>query len=490
MKINNIITTLSFLLLSVVHADNAIYNQIENDHRIRNFSFIGPFPKTFNGDSLINVINSNQFSMDNGVAYKGKTYNWVKSHPANGSLGFHNIWHIYPDVQIGEIVIGYAIVNSIKDQEIIADIRNFWYCQANIYVNSDKIFDQPTHKQGKLIRGKLNSGNNNVFLKIEALGEPGINLIIYPETRIEISGKVTDKSGNSMPFANVRFYEINKEKWHGGNTDINGKYSFEIFPINKNPEFFAFVFGGEEKRSHKIITGLKKGDRKKFNFTVSKKPKIKGKVFNLDGKGQQYGVVVQAVGLNNKGEEDDRYLATTHTSKEGQFDFSNLSLELKYHLRIHGRDDFIYYQDDNGKKKLFDLKVSNTGYEDLEMKVPRLSKGTWSQITYTDGMQSDYTMSSLIDNDNKIWFGTYTGISIYDGQEIKNINQHDGLPQKPIMQIFQDNKNRVWAAAAHPQWRNEGGLTLLKDDKIEKVFKSTETDNQTGLLIKKYPDRK
>ena len=58
-----------------------------------------------------------------------------------------------------------------------------------------------------------------------------------------------------------------------------------------------------------------------------------------------------------------------------------------------------------------------------------MAKGTWSQITYTDGMQSNYTMSSLIDNDNKIWFGSYTGISIYDGQEIKNINQHNGLPK-------------------------------------------------------------
>ena len=69
-------------------------------------------------------------------------------------------------------------------------------------------------------------------------------------------------------------------------------------------------------------------------------------------------------------------------------------------------------------------------------------------------------MSSLIDNDNKIWFGSYTGVSIYDGQEIKNINQHNGLPQKPIMRIFQDSKGRVWAGAAHPQWRNDSALYL------------------------------
>ena len=34
-------------------AENTVSNYIDNDHRIRNFSFMGPFPKSFNGDSLI-----------------------------------------------------------------------------------------------------------------------------------------------------------------------------------------------------------------------------------------------------------------------------------------------------------------------------------------------------------------------------------------------------------------------------------------------------
>ena len=51
----------------------------------------------------------------------------------------------------------------------------------------------------------------------------------------------------------------------------------------------------------------------------------------------------------------------------------------------------------------------------------RTAKGTWDQITYTDGIQSDYTYSSIIDENNKIWFGTYSGISVYDGQDIKTL---------------------------------------------------------------------
>ena len=79
-------------------------------------------------------------------------------------------------------------------------------------------------------------------------------------------------------------------------------------------------------------------------------------------------------------------------------------------------------------------------------------------------------MSSVIDKDNKLWFGTYTGISIYDGQEIKNITQYDGLPQKPVLNLFKDNNNTIWAGAADPNWTNTGGLVKFQGENIEKVF--------------------
>ena len=156
--------------------------------------------------------------------------------------------------------------------------------------------------------------------------------------------------------------------------------------------------------------------RRSYSFTVSKKPTIEGKVLNLDGQ-PQYGVVVQALGLNKKGVGDNRHLFTIHTSENGEFEFNNLPLNFEYHLRIHGEQDFIYYKSKNEKNKIFNLKNTKHGFKDVNFKTPRMAKGTWSQITYTDGMQSNYTMSSLIDNDNKIWFGSYTGVSIYDGQK-------------------------------------------------------------------------
>ena len=49
---------------------NSFVNQIENDHGIRNFAFIGPFPKSYDADSLLTSLNSKNFSTDNPISIK------------------------------------------------------------------------------------------------------------------------------------------------------------------------------------------------------------------------------------------------------------------------------------------------------------------------------------------------------------------------------------------------------------------------------------
>ena len=77
MKIENKIIVFITIWISLLFADTNIYNQIENDYRIRNFAFIGPFPKDYNADSLIKTIKSNTFSLKNSINHKGKTYQLI-----------------------------------------------------------------------------------------------------------------------------------------------------------------------------------------------------------------------------------------------------------------------------------------------------------------------------------------------------------------------------------------------------------------------------
>ena len=129
MKIKNYFIIPFIVCMTIIYADSNIYNQIENDHRIRNFAFIGPFPKDYNADSLIKTISSNDFSLKNSVMYKEKTYNWIKPPAATGSNGSHSIWHYYRDIKVEEIVIGAAIVNSKTNQNVITTGIQ-WYCRS------------------------------------------------------------------------------------------------------------------------------------------------------------------------------------------------------------------------------------------------------------------------------------------------------------------------------------------------------------------------
>ena len=459
-----------FNLFSIGFSDVNITNQIENDHRIRNFAFIGPFPKYYNVDSLISTLDVETFALDKTVLFENQKYNWSKPPASTGSYGFHNVWNYYPDVKVEEIILAVSIVNSNSNQSIIANIMQEWYCQASIYINSEKIYDRQMSMQNELNRGSLVKGGNMVCVKVEAIKEPGFNLLLYPESRAEIKGKVLDKDGKIVPFAKVRVYEINSGRWHGDNTDAEGNYEIDIFPVNQNDIYNMWAFGGN-KRAYKSLLNLKKSDRKRINFVVGKASRISGEVLKLDGKGKQYGTVVQAVGLDNYNNEDERVMFTRLSNLEGEFRFDALPNTHKYHLRIHGENEFIYLIDKKGNKRIFDPKVlDDSTYTNIKVNTRTSSKGTWSQITYIDGLQSDYTYSSAIDKDNKLIFGSYSGISFYDGQDIQNITQYDGLPQQPIGFLYKDKDNTVWAGATDGGFSNVGGLVKLKNTKVDKVY--------------------
>jgi len=455
-----------FLLNAFAVSNNNINNQIENDHRIRNFAFIGPFPSDFNSDSLMKDIQQSSFSLNDKVNFKNIEYNWKKPPASNGSAGFHNIWHYYPNLKASDIVIAFAYVNSRTTQEIIPEITQQWYCRASVLLNGEKIYD-PNINYDSYPRAKILQGDNIVCVKIEAIREAGFNLIFYPENRAEINGKVTTNDGKPVPFANLTFYEAEEERWFGSNSDIDGNYTVNIYPLNSNGQYHLFASNGSEKVDNDYISNLKQGQRKIINFIIEEKPQIKGTILNLDNKGRQRGVIVQAIGIGDNGEEGTQIQISRQSNNEGEFIFANLPLTHKYYVRLHGNEDFVYIREKDGRKKIFDPKIN---YDDIKVNVLRTARGTWSRITYTDGINSNYVMSSVIDEDNKIWFGTYTGVSIYDGQEISNITQYDGLPQKPILTLFKDNENKLWAGSGDPQWTNTGGLVLFEGEDIKKVY--------------------
>ena len=69
-------------------------------------------------------------------------------------------------------------------------------------------------------------------------------------------------------------------------------------------------------------------------------------------------------------------------------------------------------------------------------------------ITYTtdDGLNVGTVSAIFQDADGYLWFGTYGGISKFDGQEITNYTTTHGLRDNRIQALAEDGEGRLWVA--------------------------------------------
>ena len=80
--------------------------------------------------------------------------------------------------------------------------------------------------------------------------------------------------------------------------------------------------------------------------------------------------------------------------------------------------------------------------------------------TYTiaDGLAHNSLHSIYQDHKGFLWFGTYEGLSRFDGYGFVNYDRRDGLPHVFINHIAEDRQGRLWVAT------NGGGVARLLDE--------------------------
>src|SRR5215467_916008 len=79
--------------------------------------------------------------------------------------------------------------------------------------------------------------------------------------------------------------------------------------------------------------------------------------------------------------------------------------------------------------------------------------------TYTiaDGLAHGSVVSIYQDRKGFLWFGTWEGLSRFDGYSFVNYDRRDGLPHVFINHITEDRQGRLWVAT------NGGGVARLVD---------------------------
>lgn len=107
------------------------------------------------------------------------------------------------------------------------------------------------------------------------------------------------------------------------------------------------------------------------------------------------------------------------------------------------------------------IKVNGLGYETYKVQ---------------NGLCSNVLLSSFIDNEGNVWFGSDgSGVSKLPDEAINNINTHDGLPGDYINCIYQARDGKYWFGI------RDNGLVLMQDRSF-KAYRLNPKNLQSELI--------
>src|SRR5215813_3347629 len=95
----------------------------------------------------------------------------------------------------------------------------------------------------------------------------------------------------------------------------------------------------------------------------------------------------------------------------------------------------------------------------------------------SDGLAHSHVTAIHQDRKGYLWFGTWEGLSRFDGYRFTNYGERDGLGHVIINDITEDHRGRLWVAT------NGGGVACLMDD-LREVPPSDRSKTATGVRRK------
>ncbi len=104
-----------------------------------------------------------------------------------------------------------------------------------------------------------------------------------------------------------------------------------------------------------------------------------------------------------------------------------------------------------------------------------INSAIFETFTTQQGLAHNDVRHVLEDENGQLWFGTFQGLSIYDGNNFLNYIVEDGLVDNAIMCLFEDSKGNIWIGT-------DGGASVVSnyDENSEINFVNYTTEN--GLI--------
>ncbi len=94
-------------------------------------------------------------------------------------------------------------------------------------------------------------------------------------------------------------------------------------------------------------------------------------------------------------------------------------------------------------------------------KVAPAGRGTghWRTYDVTDGLADGIVQSIFQDREGHLWFGTYGGVSRYDGQTFTTLTTKDGLTSNYVSSILEDRDGHLWFSTQSGASISGGGVS-------------------------------
>jgi ligand-binding sensor domain-containing protein/serine phosphatase RsbU (regulator of sigma subunit) len=351
-------------------------------------------------------------------------------------------YQVFDSINFKNSLIAITMIESEKDQ----------YCQLQ-YAGYDII--SKTYLNGSLIASssytdneihevKLKKGKN----KLIVIGKPNgaynatISMKIYNEKRGQLIVNIKDKNGKKVDFANSMLYNKNSKRYK----NISSGTKFKLPADN-----YKIIVGDGRYSSWSNDIEVNEYDTKVINLTLNKEYKISGTIYTIDEKTPNPGISIELIDLSN-----NRIQEITHSNENGMFDF--FPPKGKWNIRVFTEKGYLYHQT-NGINTIIEVNDKQQKFN-ANLSIPVQVKGTWNQISMFDGMLSNGAHVSIVSREDLLYLGTYNGLSIYDGLKVISYNYDQGLPNGPIVELFEDSKGFIWIGYI------EKGLVKWKDGKV------------------------
>ena len=351
-------------------------------------------------------------------------------------------YQVFDTINFENSLIATTMIESEKDQFCQLQYAGYDIISST-YLNGSLVASS-SYTDNEIHEVKLKKGENKLII----IGKPTgaynatIAMKIYNEKIGQLIVNIKDKNGKKVDFANSMLYNKNSSRYR----NISSGTKFKLPADN-----YKIIVGDGTYSSWSNEVEINEYDTKVINLTLNKEYEISGTIYTIDEKTPNPGISIELINLNN-----DEVQAITHSDDNGRFTF--FPPKGKWNIRVFTEKGYLYHQT-NGINTIIEMNDQKQIYN-ANLSIPLQVKGTWNQISMFDGMLSNGAHVSLVSSEDLLYLGTYNGLSIYDGLKVKSYNYDQGLPNGPIVELFEDSKGYIWIGYI------EKGLVKWKDGQV------------------------